>query len=725
MGIADYAPIYQEAALQNNIDPNWLMAQGQVESSGDPDAYNKETGASGLAQLIPATAKSLGVTDPFDPKQAIFAQAKLARQNLDRYGDMQTATSAYHGGTNQENWGPKTQDYTNKVMNIYKGKTQMAQNDTPLAAALKNFKDNNDQEPNTSASSSSNADTALAAALKNYKDEEPSTVKSVKDQPSPFFDALSDIEKDTEESLRNTATNTGQAISEPMNSNRMADWSQHPVMGPLDAGVRTIGKLGNALSGTSAAVFSPIQGALTASVENSGVIPAVANAIKNNLVPDDPRFTANISTENQHQLADNIGGDLTNAIGIRLAGAHGENALRARQGLSPLPKPSNPLTDFMQDESSGGKSSSAIATVPTDQLRSMAVDSYNSATSKGGLLNNGVVDSTIDKAVSNAGYQTPEGRAFAGDNLATQTLDKLESLRGKPLSLQGLQEIDDSIGDNIQSSYRSGNDDVAMKLIKIRDTFRDASKNASSDDMQNPNGFSDWQTGDKLWSTYRASKSIDDILSNAMSADVPSTAIKNGFKAFVKNEKNLAPFNDEEIAALKQAAKTGLVTGALKTFGSKIISGIVGGTAGAAGGGVLGGLAGAGVGEAVGYPFRSAATALQANKANYVKNLLSQRPEVQSALSPRPVMNTPKPAPIPILRLPAPETTYIGTPEGQLIPLTKYDREIIGQSASTISQHIPAERLASNDIVARGVNKTMNKLGPKRVSDYINKLQEP
>lgn len=130
MAVDDYSQLYTNAAQQYGLDPALLMAQAQVESSGNPRAYNEESGTSGLAQLTPATAKSLGVSDPTDPKQAIDAQAKLMAENLTRYKDPELALMAYHGGTNQANWGPKTKAYPGKVFaNYKKDGTKMASNE--------------------------------------------------------------------------------------------------------------------------------------------------------------------------------------------------------------------------------------------------------------------------------------------------------------------------------------------------------------------------------------------------------------------------------------------------------------------------------------------------------------------------------------------------------------------------------------------------------------------
>lgn len=65
---------------------------------------------------MPQTAASLGVKNPNDPAEAIPAMAKLLDQNLTRYGNVADALHAYHGGTDQANWGPKTKAYAQKVL---------------------------------------------------------------------------------------------------------------------------------------------------------------------------------------------------------------------------------------------------------------------------------------------------------------------------------------------------------------------------------------------------------------------------------------------------------------------------------------------------------------------------------------------------------------------------------------------------------------------------------
>lgn len=111
-----YDSIFEEAGRMYGIDPNRLKAQAQVESGMNPNAKSAAD-AMGLMQLIPPTAKALGVTDPMDPRQSIMGGAKLMRENLDRAkGDWRQALLMYHGGLDRKNWGPLTNSYPDKVL---------------------------------------------------------------------------------------------------------------------------------------------------------------------------------------------------------------------------------------------------------------------------------------------------------------------------------------------------------------------------------------------------------------------------------------------------------------------------------------------------------------------------------------------------------------------------------------------------------------------------------
>jgi len=85
-------------AQRYGLPPDKFLAQLRAESNLDPGAVSPK-GAIGVAQLMPATAASLGV-DPRDPAQAVDAAGRYMRMNLDRFGgNYDMALAAY-------NWGP-------------------------------------------------------------------------------------------------------------------------------------------------------------------------------------------------------------------------------------------------------------------------------------------------------------------------------------------------------------------------------------------------------------------------------------------------------------------------------------------------------------------------------------------------------------------------------------------------------------------------------------------
>ena len=117
-----FAAEIDAAARKYNLDPNLLRGLIRAESNFNPRA-GSPAGAQGLTQLMPATARSLGVTNPFDPVQSIEGGAKYLRQQLDRFGgDVRKALAAYNAGPGAvQRYGgippyQETQHYVRRVM---------------------------------------------------------------------------------------------------------------------------------------------------------------------------------------------------------------------------------------------------------------------------------------------------------------------------------------------------------------------------------------------------------------------------------------------------------------------------------------------------------------------------------------------------------------------------------------------------------------------------------
>ena len=91
-------PLIRDAAARESLPETLLRSVIRTESAFNSSAVSSK-GALGLMQLMPETAASFGVADPFDPAQNLNAGAKYLAQLLSRYnGNMKLALAAYNAG---------------------------------------------------------------------------------------------------------------------------------------------------------------------------------------------------------------------------------------------------------------------------------------------------------------------------------------------------------------------------------------------------------------------------------------------------------------------------------------------------------------------------------------------------------------------------------------------------------------------------------------------------
>ncbi len=120
---AAYIALVDRAAERHAVPAAVIAAVIRVESGWDPQARSP-AGALGLAQLMPDTARSLGLSDPTDPSQAIEGAARYLAAQLELFGDLELALAAYnagpaavrrHGGVPPY---PETRAYVRKVLDV-------------------------------------------------------------------------------------------------------------------------------------------------------------------------------------------------------------------------------------------------------------------------------------------------------------------------------------------------------------------------------------------------------------------------------------------------------------------------------------------------------------------------------------------------------------------------------------------------------------------------------
>ncbi|MDQ7825229.1 MAG: lytic transglycosylase domain-containing protein [Candidatus Eremiobacteraeota bacterium] len=119
-------PLIHEIAERYALDPELVLSVIEAESGFNAKALSP-AGACGLMQLMPETAKGLGVSDPYDPCQNIRGGTQYLRRQLDRFGTVELALAAYNAGPAAvEKYGgippyEETQNYVRIVLSRYYG----------------------------------------------------------------------------------------------------------------------------------------------------------------------------------------------------------------------------------------------------------------------------------------------------------------------------------------------------------------------------------------------------------------------------------------------------------------------------------------------------------------------------------------------------------------------------------------------------------------------------
>jgi len=123
---AAYRDRIRAASIRFKVSAALLSAQLKAESNFNPRVVSS-AGAQGIAQFMPGTAAGVGLKDPFDPAQAIPAQARLMAGLLRRFGSVPLALAAYNAGEGRVGVChcippyPETQHYVARIIALMKG----------------------------------------------------------------------------------------------------------------------------------------------------------------------------------------------------------------------------------------------------------------------------------------------------------------------------------------------------------------------------------------------------------------------------------------------------------------------------------------------------------------------------------------------------------------------------------------------------------------------------
>ncbi len=137
--------IVEEAARRHDVDPNLVRSLIKVESNFNAHAVSPK-GAMGLMQLMPATARTLNVSNPFDPQQNVDAGVRHLKHLLQDFnGDVKLSLAAYNAGAGavarSKGVPPyaETRNYVKRITALYGDHGKLLTG--PVAAPIHVFRD--------------------------------------------------------------------------------------------------------------------------------------------------------------------------------------------------------------------------------------------------------------------------------------------------------------------------------------------------------------------------------------------------------------------------------------------------------------------------------------------------------------------------------------------------------------------------------------------------------
>lgn len=372
---SDLDPLFYEAGQKYGLNPFFLKSVAMAESGMNRDTPDSYQGAQGIMQIIPPTARALGVSDARDPVQAIPAAAKYLAEGYDNTGSAAGAVMYYHGGPDQRQWGPKTMAYVDKVAGHY---TNMKNQPDPYADIIKKYTGGTDTKSDTSGPSDAGApsEDEIQALVQKYAPPSASKAVATPDPDEGIASIRRDVENQfygkpregldiskpetTAETLKNRAsqvggyvagqlgqvvpqiaTNAGQAYD--MAKAGIADIQAGNLAPSLPAGALDL-KPGQPTGGFGITPYAPPQPDSPSGFKPGGVLGTVAGALgipgsiisgpAHTLIGEPvTQATGNPEIGQRAEAVGNLllGNKVTNALTSRVPGAADPETLRLAQ----------------------------------------------------------------------------------------------------------------------------------------------------------------------------------------------------------------------------------------------------------------------------------------------------------------------------------------------------------------------------------------------------------
>ena len=569
------------------ITDDYLDRLAFIESSNDPFAVNENSGAKGLYQFMPTTARQYGLDDPFDPdasREAVksftndnynFLRRKLNRDPTN--GELYLAHQQGMNGSAALLANPKKKA-VDVLAEVYgsksKAKLAIKQNGGDIDMTAGDFaqkwigkfeeglKTNNSRPKNAPYTEIRNAEGEVIMSMGAYPlkiaqgltEEEKAELAALEadlaqpEQPQPRQRTVAEnIGRTAERGGRNLAAFGTGVLDEAANIAKLPFQGFMAYQEALDKASGQKGKYTN----------NPVYNLVAEPTRKATFGPGIRESVLGNI---DAATGGELKPENAIESASDFAQEVLFGGGV-LGGAQRLKGTTGKVLQSVL----DPLETGAQ---------SVMKNRPTsDFMRKMASGYYSQASKSGGELRPVVTDRFITK-IENILPKTDIGRQMAGEGEAAKQFKILKGLDGKPMTLEMVQDIDEALGDMIDSHVELGRlTKEGRKLFEMQTSLRDVIKEASKADFKGDSaGFEALNTGRELWAKSARMRDIEKIIIRGENAKNPNIVIKNGFRTLLANDSRMRGFTKAEREAIKKAAETGIITDVLDTMGSKLNS---------------------------------------------------------------------------------------------------------------------------------------------------------
>jgi hypothetical protein len=547
-----------ELEKQHGLPAGLLNAVLMAESAGDASAVSPK-GAQGLFQFMPETAQSYGI-DPFDPAQSASGAARMYADLSKQYGgNLDKMLAAYNWGSgNMEKYGldnmpDETRGYIQKVSSLMQDVApQFSKEEALEEAKRRGLTVNGKGGVNEFSREEAIAEAKRRGLLTgdNNHPQQQNSVQTVK-QEQPGF--LARMGRDINKRIRQGAETLqrDQGIAE--------DVFQLAGQGVLGFAGDTVGNV--LLSGINYTP-QPVKDAAGSALATIGKLPSFGGGTIGEKIPgelqmlsqkydkfaeENPRAAANIES------GVNIGSMLfapTKAVGT------GDKILDVGKKIEKIGSP-------------------AVRTA--DDLAEMSRKAYKTAEQAGGNVSAAATDDIINDVLNRIDLKTSEAKTIFPNQAKEieDTLFNLIDMSGKPMTFQGIEEIDKILTLKKKNHFNpatGGLDEIGAAYDEIQDALREGVVTAIEQGKISggPEAFRAAKEAKNLWSRRIKLQNIEDIIQRAERMDNPAKSFQVQVGQLLENKKKIRSYSKAERELLEKIVKLGPSDEILRSLGSRL-----------------------------------------------------------------------------------------------------------------------------------------------------------